>query len=100
MNNTDLMGVSSDTLAVIFTGLQSDDIFKLICLIATIVSIVAGIALKIISAVRAAKKDGDPRLTEDEKDRLINDLRVELNEAKNKLDKVEGILGSAKKEGA
>ena len=100
MNTNDIISVSSDSLAVVFTGIQSDDLFRLICLIATIASIVLGIVLKIVSAVRAAKKDGDPKLTEDEKDALINDLRVELNEAKNKLDQVEGILGTAKKEGA
>lgn len=95
MNQQDIIGASADTMAVVFTGLQTQQIFQLICLAMTIASIIFGIVLKIVSAVKEAK--AGKQLTDEEKDAKLAALEADNKKLQSALEKISGVLEPVEK---
>lgn len=95
MNQQDIMGVSADTMAVVCTGLQTQQLFQFISLFLTVLSIIFGITLKIISAVKDAKAKKE--LTDEEKAAKIAELEAENKKLQEALEKATNIFESGSK---
>lgn len=93
MNQQDYISIGTDGLAVIFTGIQTDKLFQLIALGLTILSVLFGIVLKVVSLVKESKSE-EP-LSEQEKDQKIKDLIKDNEKLQTSLSQIESVVGRA-----
>ena len=77
MNNKITLAYVFDGVAVLFTALQSEQIFQIISLILTAISICVSLGFTIWKWIKTAKEDG--KITKEE----IEDLEKEINEKIN-----------------
>ena len=71
-NNKNIISYIGSALGVIFTIVQSNEIFQLISLILTIISVLVSLAFSIYKRIITATKDG--KIDEEEVDELKNIL--------------------------
>ena len=71
-NNRNIISYIGSTLGVVFTAIQSNEIFQLISLILTIISVLVSVAFSIYKRIIMATKDG--KIDEEEVDELKNIL--------------------------
>ena len=87
MNQQDFIGIGSDGMAIIFTSIQTEPLFRLIALGLTILSVALGIGFKIYSLVKNRKT-----MSDDEKDKTIKSLQEDLATAQSTIGQMQNAV--------
>lgn len=95
MNQQDYMAGGSDILSVVFSGIQTESVYKYICLGLTILSIIFGIVLKVISLMKEAKarKAEGQEMGVEDLQKHIKELEAENVKLQTSLNQVNTIVG-------
>lgn len=84
MNDETITGIAGNSVAVIFTAVQQNQILQTISFILTIISVIITIAFTIYKWYRKAKADG--KITPDEIKELHDDLKDVLKDKEENKD--------------
>lgn len=83
----DVFGVALSSTGLFLSTSELSEWISIICTIIGIIIVIISNSIHWIKSYREAKKDG--AITEDEKDKLINELQESLKEVKEKLENYE-----------
>lgn len=83
----DVFGIALSSTGVFLSASELSEWISIVCTIIGILIVIASNAIHWVKSYREAMKDG--KMTEDEKDKLIDQLQNSLKELKEKMDQNE-----------